>query len=150
MKNNPLSKILKTLSKNLLDQYSEEEIKQEEEIKLWMNPDIEGYQGLLAYNEFVYKKYDEHKRTHGHKTVRLKKNIPAKAGIFITDSYIKEFIDSFEKIDRGQISLVLQPFLKHLYLGKDYGSYEELAEELSISKSNLYRILHSIRKKLTN
>lgn len=139
MKSNQVSKILKTLSKNLL-KYPEE-VKQEEDIKLWMNPDLEGYQGLLAYNELVYKEYEEYKRTRGIKTVPLKKNIPAKAGISISNDLILEFINSFDKTDRGRISLRLQPLLKHLYLGKDCGSYEKLAEELHISKSNLYRIL---------
>lgn len=106
-----------------------------------MNPDLEGYQGLLAYNELIYKQYDEHKRTLGSKTLTLKKNIPAKAGISLSDDLVLDIINSFKKTDRGRISLFLQPLLKHLYLGKDCGSYEQLSEELHISKSNLYRIL---------
>ena len=139
MRNNQAGKVLRRLSKNLL-KYPDE-VKQEEDIKLWLNPDLEGYQGLLAYNELLYKEYNEYKRTLGRKTLPLKKNIPAKAGISISDDLILEIINSFNKTDRGRISLLLQPLLKHLYLGKDCGSYEKLAEELHISKSNLYRIL---------
>ena len=146
MRNKVLAKILKTLSKNLLSRLEQEEIKQEEAIQLWKNPELEGYQGLLAYNELIYNQYNEHKRTNGSKNISLKKNIPAKAGIYISYSQIMDYINSFDKKNRGQICLILQPFLKHLYLGKDYRSYEELAQELTISKSNLYRMLSKIRK----
>jgi hypothetical protein len=135
------------LSRDLLSQ--PEEVAQEEAIQAWENPDLDGYQGLLAYNELLYNKYKEYKRTNGSKNISLKKNIPAKAGISISYETIMEYVDSFDKKNRGQICLILQPFLKHLYLGKDYGSFEELAQELGISKSNLYRILEKIRRNVS-
>lgn len=58
---------------------------------------------------------------------------------------ILEILSDYNSIDKGKISLLLQPVIAELVDGKDIGSVRKLAEELGISKSSLSRILLSIK-----
>ncbi len=137
--------ISKILSSNWLSQYSNQEIEQEELIKKWQNPDLVGYEGLLAYCELLYKTHKEMKLP---KTKKLKKNTPAKiAGVSFSIDQILDFIKQFDPIDSGKISILIQPVLKDIYYGIKKYSIRKLAEEISTSKSSLDRLYQDIKKK---
>lgn len=140
---------LKKLLNKWYSKLSKEEIIQEELIQAWQNPDLEGYQGLLAFNEFFYKEYKDSKTNI--KTVQLKKNTPAKkAGVDILAKDIVELINSFDISIRGKISILIQPILNEVYYGKNLYSIRKLSKELNVSKSSLLRLIKEVRTQLSS
>jgi len=140
---------LKKLWNKWYSKFSPEEIKQEELIQVWQNPDLEGYQGLLAFNELFYKEYKEKKLNV--KTVQLKKNTPAKhAGVLLLAKDIVEIINSFDISIRGKISILIQPVLNEVYYGKNLYSIRKLSRELNVSKSSLLRLIKEVRTQLSS
>lgn len=139
-------KTSKIASKNWFNKLSKEEIAQEEQIQLWKNPELEGYQGILAYGELYSQKVKEQKLP---KYVPLKKNTPANsAGVFISNDILLEFINQFDESDRSKICIVLQSYINNIYYGTDLKSIRDQAEEMKVSKSNLGRIFAYVRSLL--
>lgn len=141
------------ISKSLLNKWysklDKEEVTQEELIQVWQNPDLEGYQGLLAFNELFYKEYKEKKINV--KTVPLKKNTPAKeAGVDLLARHIVDIINSFDISIRGRISILIQPILNEIYYGKNLYSIRRLSKELNITKSSLARLIKEVRTQLSS
>jgi hypothetical protein len=140
--------ISKILSKDWLSQLSREEIEQEELIQQWQHPELDGYQGLLSFNELLYKQYAELKRP---KTSVLKKNTPAEvAGVSISTEEIIDLINSFDPEDSAKISILIYPALRDVFYGEDNYSTRKLAEKLCVSKSSLDRLIQEIRTKYSD
>lgn len=140
---------LKILLNKWYSKLNKEEVTQEELIQVWQNPDLEGYQGLLAFNELFYKDYKEKKT--GIKTVPLKKNTPAKkAGVDLLAKDIVDIINSFDISIRGRISILIQPILNEIYYGKNIYSIRKLSKELNITKSSLARLIKEVRTQLSS
>lgn len=139
-------KISKIQSKNWFNKLNKEEVIQEEQIQLWKHPELEGYQGILAYVELYSQKVKEEQSP---KYLPLKKNTPANsAGVFISNDILLEFINQFEESDRSKICIILQPYMDHIYYGKDLKSIREQAKEMQVSKSSLGRLYSFIRYRL--
>jgi len=140
---------LKTLLNKWYSKLDKEEVTQEELIQAWQNPDLEGYQGLLAFNEFFYREYKEKK--NNIKTIPLKKNTPAKeAGVMLLAKDIVDIINSFDISIRGRISILIQPILLEIYYGKSIYSIRQLSKELNITKSSLARLIKEVRTQLSS
>jgi hypothetical protein len=139
-------RISKSQLKKWYSKLDKEEVEQEELIQVWKNPDLKGYQGLLAYNELFYKEY---KNIKGNiKTVSLKKNTPAKqAGVTILTSIIIDFLKEFDYEDRSKINIMLLPVIKEYTEGKNIYSIRKLAKEIGIKKSSLNEMIQVIRSK---
>lgn len=137
-------RIQKIVFENWLDKLSDGEVEQEELIQIWQNPDLEGYQGLLSYNEFLYRYYKDSKLSL--KTVPLKKNTPAKdAGVFISSKSIADVINKFDITLRGKISIIIQPVIEEYFYGNKINSIRQLSKKLNIGKSHLHRLIKEIR-----
>lgn len=138
----------KKASNNWFTKLSSEEIEQEELIQVWQNPDLEGYQGLLSYNEFVYKCYKDKKQNI--KTVPLKKNTPAKvAGVCLSSNDIIEVLNKFDLNIRGKISIIIQPIIQEYFYGNNITSIRKLSKKLNITKSQLHRLIAEVRDQLS-
>jgi len=126
----------KKVSKNWWYKISKEEIEQEELIQLWKHPDLEGYQGLLAYKELYYTE-----RNKNRSEIPLKKNTPAKsAGVSILEYNLFDFLDCYSENLRGKVSLLLQGVLENLIYGTDIQSIRDLSKKLKVSKSSFGRL----------
>jgi len=139
-------KTSKIPSKNWFNKLSKEEVGQEEQIQLWKNPELEGYQGIIAYGELYNQKIKEENLP---KYTSLKKNTPANpAGVFISNDILLEFINQFDESDRSKICIVLQSYINNIYYGTDLKSIRDQAEEMKVSKSSLGRIFSYVRHRL--
>lgn len=131
----------KSLLKSWFKTVSLEEIKQEEEIVKWLNPDLDGYQGLVSfYNLYKNKQKD---------FVKLKKNIPVKK----TDMFPKEFneivleiIDIQPENIKSKLSLILQGIIHNYYYGKKCNSIRDISRITSIPKSTIFNLIKEIKR----
>ena len=140
-------KLLDKLSKNWLSRLDPEEVKQEELIQAWKNPDIDGYQGLAAFKELLFRLCKESSISSKH--VTLKKNTPDKnSGVRPTTNILYDYLLSIPQEDRGLFCVAIQPFLQEIYYGNSIPSIELQSKYMGISKSSLGRLLKSFRDSL--
>lgn len=131
-----LNKVLKTYSNKI----SKEVEEQEELIQLWKHPELEGYQGLLAFHSLIYEEYKFLKDSV------VKKNTPANAGVCF-NTLVQEVLETYPN-DKGTISFLIHGVLKELYYGENLSSLDKRSKYLKISKSDLSRSINNIRKNL--
>jgi hypothetical protein len=118
-------------------------IKSEEELALWLNPSLEGYQGMLAFINLI----DNHKTD----TVKLKKNIPViKTSMSSKEfnSIVFDFINDFDYDERPRVSLLVQAVIRNFYDGSPDTSVRDLARCLKLSKSSIHNIISILRKNI--
>jgi len=138
------NKISSKLSNNWLDTTDPEEVEQEELIQAWQYPDLEGYQGMLAYRTLLYSALKEAKDQE--RTTELKKNTPAKnTGASSFEFILEDYMLGLKEEERGMFCLLAQPLLQSHYYGRDIGTLDKHSEYLGVSKSGLGRALSSHR-----
>lgn len=126
------------LSKNWYEKLSPEEIQQEELIQAWEKPDLEGYEGLLAYNELLFKDSKDSRL----KTVELKKNTPGVLTPDVSfDAQIVEVLDCVPESIRGYCSVLIQGCIQEGYYGQRVDSIRSLAKLLRLPKSSMHYFL---------
>lgn len=132
----------KIKSRKWFSKLSREEVEQEELIQKWQQPELIGYEGLLAYIELNNQESIKNKSES-----QLKKNTPANsAGVSILDIDLIEFLSEFPVEERGRVCILIQGVLKELIDGKNINSIRKLAAELKVSKSSLDRLAQSLQK----
>lgn len=115
-------------------------IKSEEELALWLNPSMEGYQGMLAFINLV--------DTNKVDTVRLKKNIPVDKTSMSSKEFntiIFDFINDFDYDERPRVSLLVQAVIRNFYDGSPDTSLRDLTKCLKLSKSSVHSIIQKLR-----
>lgn len=127
--------ISKTLSKKFL--YDKEAIKQEELIQKWKYPELEGYEGLLAFNSLVHSSYetledDEHKQLNNSLEVKKKNDL-------------NFHIDLYKDINNIEKSLLGNCMLHNYYYGENNISIRDMAKKYKVSKSYLCSIIRKLR-----
>jgi hypothetical protein len=138
-------KASKNISNNWLNKIDPEEIKQEELIQAWKNPESVGYEGILSLYA-LYIRYKKEKKIQD-KTIRLKKNTPdKKSGVLSFDFILWDYLLSVPKENRGLFCIVIQPFLQSIYYGKSINSIEKQSSHLGVSKSSLGRLLKKFKE----
>jgi len=141
------NKILKKLSSNWLSKLDPEEVTQEELIQSWKDPDMEGYQGMVAFRTLLYSACKEEELQEKHRP--LKKNTPDKSsGVLSLQALLYEYMLGTPEEDRGLYCLIVQPLLQSIYYGKDIRTLDSHSIYLGISRSNLGRTLKSFRDRL--
>lgn len=141
---------VKFLPKNWFSKYSTEELEQEALICKWNLPSIEGYEGLLAYNNLFFESYKLAKINV--KTTKLKKNIPDEltSGIFDSSSFNEEVINFVNKFDiqtRGKVCIAIQGVISEIYEGGE-SSIRSISELLGVSKSALHRLNLTLKSQI--
>lgn len=115
-------------------------IKSEEELALWLNPSMEGYQGMLAFINLL--------DTNKVDTVRLKKNIPVDKTSMSSKEFntiIFDFINDFDYDERPRVSLLVQAVIRNFYDGSPDTSLRDLTKCLKLSKSSVHNIIQKLR-----
>lgn len=115
-------------------------IKSEEELALWLNPSMEGYQGMLAFINLL--------DTNKVDTVRLKKNIPVDKTSMSSKEFntiIFDFINDFDYDERPRVSLLVQAVIRNFYDGSPDTSLRDLTKCLKLSKSSVHSIIQKLR-----
>ena len=137
-----LKRPAKFLPKNWFKKYSAEELEQEALICKWNLPSIDGYEGLLAYNNLFFESYKIYKVNV--KTTELKKNIPDEltSGILDSSSFNEEvlnFVNKFDIQTRGKVCIAIQGIISEVYEGGG-SSIRSISELLGVSKSSIHRL----------
>lgn len=137
-------RIAKFLSKNWYSKYQPEEIDQEEQIQLWQNPDLAGYEGLLSYCSLFYNAYKDQDKI---KTIPLKKNMPGKLpGIMSYSEYVNLVQEVLQELEPKSVACVLiQGCIANFLYGKEDLDVTALAKYLRLSRTYLYRLRSSIQ-----
>lgn len=104
---------------------------------MWKHPDLEGYQGLLAFSSLLYQNTKDKL-----KTVPLKKNIPDRT---LPGIDINSVLEMFKESSKGEVSLLIQGVLSEMIYGNDL-SLREIAKKFGIPKSSLHRLLQRVRR----
>lgn len=134
---------MKRESNRWFNSLDKDTIKSEEELALWLNPSLEGYQGMLAFINLI----DNHKTN----TVKLKKNIPVIKTSMSSKEFndiVFDFINDFDYEERPKVSLVIQAVIRNFYDGSPDTSLRDLTKCLKLSKSSVHNIITMLRKNI--
>jgi len=120
----------KILSTSWLTKLDEQEISQQELIEKWLNPDQEGYEGILGYRELLKQ---------------VLKDTKEKIVTYIKDNDIEEsileYITTLPLNKRGKATIALGRFLRKEILKERLKSEREFSKKIGLSKSALNRLV---------
>jgi hypothetical protein len=123
---------------------SEEDIKAEEELARWLYPELDGYEGMLAYISIESIK--------DKNTVKLKKNILSKKEQIDCIEFNKllfEFLNEFDYNIRPKVNLLIQGVIQNYYTGVDCLSVRDISKCTNLSKSSIQNVRNKIYKVLS-
>lgn len=123
---------------------SEEDIKAEEELARWLYPELDGYEGMLAYISIESIK--------DKNTVKLKKNILSKKEQIDCIEFNKllfEFLNEFDYDIRPKVNLLIQGVIQNYYTGVDCLSVRDISKCTNLSKSSIQNVRNKIYKVLS-
>ncbi len=122
---------------------SKEDIEAEEQLALWLYPQLEGYQGLLAYISIDSR--------NTNNTVKLKKNIVWKKEEIDCVEFNKlifDFLNEFDWELRPKINLLIQGVINNYYSGVDYTTVRDITRCTKLSKTSIQNIRDKVKEQI--